>query len=167
MEEEMKKIALTLSAALLLFGANEAVAQTVQGTATITIPTLLSIDVTNVSVTFPSPDLDDYTTGYVDMSSGTSVVSTRGNVQHDVTIAADAAAMTGPTAKPASDLQWGTGGSGGGFAGLSTSAADVATGLARGTNDAVAEVTYRMLLDEAADEPGTYSLAFTYTVVAN
>lgn len=164
----MKKIALTLVAALMLFGASEARAQTsVPATASITIPTLLSIEVSETTVTFPTPDLDDYTAGSIDMSSGASVVGTRGNITHRVTISADAATMTGPSAKPASDLEWGTGGSGGSFAGLSTTAADVVADLVRGTHASAAEVSYRMVLDEAADEPGTYSLAFTYTVLAN
>jgi hypothetical protein len=165
----MQKGALTLMAALAMFGANEATAQveTVQGNASILIPTLLHIEVTNVTVAFPSPDLAAWTAGQVDMSSGASVVSTRANVGHDVTIEADAGTMTGPTAKPASDLQWGTAGTGGSFLGLTTSAADVVSGLARGTHATAAEVWYRMLIDEASDEPGTYSLAFTYTIVAN
>jgi hypothetical protein len=165
----MKKIALTLMAALVLFGANEAAAQvqTVQGNASIVIPTLLHIDVSNVTVAFPTPDLAAWDAGQVDMSSGTSVVSTRANITHRVTIEADDATMTGPTAKPASDLQWGTAGTGGSFAGLTTTAADVVSGLARGTHATAAEVWYRMLIDEATDEPGTYSLAFTYTIVAN
>jgi hypothetical protein len=168
MEGDMKRIALALVAALVLVGAEEARAQTsVQGSASITIPTLLSIDVSNTTVTFDQPDLTDYATGSIGMSSGASVIETRGNVTHRVTIEADAATMTGPTAKPASALQWGTGGTGGAFTGLSTTAADVVAGLTRGTHTSAAEVSYRMVLDEAADEPGTYSLAFTYTVVSN
>lgn len=167
----MKKVALTLLAALVLFGANEAVAQveTVQGNASIVIPTLLHIEVSNVTVAFPTPDLAAWNAGQVDMSSGASVVSTRANVGHDVTIAADAATMDGPagTTKPASDLQWGTAGAGGSFTGLTTTAADVVSALARGTHGTAAEVWYRMLIDEATDEPGTYNLAFTYTIVAN
>lgn len=164
----MKRIALSLVAALVLVGASEARAQTsVPATASITIPTLLSIDVSNTTVTFDAPDLTDYAAGSIGMSSAASVIDTRGNVAHRVTVEADAATMTGPTAKPASDLEWGTGGAGGAFTGLSTTAADVVVGLARGTNMSAAEVWYRMVLDEAADEPGTYSLAFTYTVVSN
>jgi hypothetical protein len=165
----VKKIALTLIAALSLFGASEAVAQvqTVQGNASILIPTLLHIEVSNVTVAFPTPDLAAWTAGEVDMSSGTSVVSTRANVAHDVTIHADAATMTGPTAKAASDLQWGTAGTAGSFTGLATTATNVVSGLARGTHATAAQVWYRMLIDEASDAPGTYSLAFTYTIVAN
>jgi hypothetical protein len=102
MEGDMKRIALALVAALVLVGAEEARAQTsVQGSASITIPTLLSIDVSNTTVTFDQPDLTDYATGSIGMSSGASVIETRGNVTHRVTIEADAATMTGPTAKPA------------------------------------------------------------------
>jgi hypothetical protein len=169
MEEQMKKIALTLVAALVLFGASEAVAQTVAGTATIEIPTLLNIGVSNVTVAFPTPVLADWDAGQVGMSSGTSVVSTRANITHRVTIHANAANMSGPvgTTKPASDLQWGTAGTGGSFFELATGAANVVSSLNPGTHASAAEVWYRMAIDETSDVPGTYSLAFTYTIVAN
>jgi hypothetical protein len=167
----MKKVALTLVAALLLFGASDAVAQveTVQGNATVVIPTLLHLGVTNVAVAFPTIDLAAFDAGQVDMSSGTSVISTRANVGHRVTIHSHATAMTGPTGtnKSAGDLQWGTGGTGGSFIGLSTGAENVVSGLAPGTHAEAAEVWYRMLIHEAADVPGTYNLAFTYTIIAN
>lgn len=142
---------------------------TASANASITIPTLLSIDVDALAVTFDQPDFADYDAGFV-QSVVTSVIDTRGNVVHDVTIEADAATMSysagpGPDPlKPASDLQWDAGS---GWSGLTTTAVDVVAGLARGVNAGAASVTYRILLDEAADIPGTYSLDFTYTVVAN
>ena len=165
----MRNTALTLMTVLALLGAREASAQTdTEGaTASITIPTLISIDVSNATVGFDQPTLADYTTGHIGMNSGASVVSTRSNIIHKVTIQADAATMTGPSAKPASDLQWGTGGAAGSFAGLTTTAADVVGNLPRGNNATAASVWYRMVLDEANDQPGTYSLAFTYTALAN
>ncbi|NIP81165.1 MAG: hypothetical protein GWM90_18885 [Gemmatimonadetes bacterium] len=135
------------------------------GTATIVIPTLLHIDVTNLTVSFPSPTFDDFTAGSIAASSGGSVIDTRGNVIHDVTIEAATANMSGPAAKPASDLQWSTDGSA--WTGLSLTAADVATAVARGSNANVATVLYQMLLNETNDVPGTYSLDFIYTVVPN
>lgn len=171
----MRKHGLALFAALALFGATGVAAQEpapVNAEASITIPTLLEITLDETTVTFGQPTLADYTTGHVP-GDVTSVVSTRGNVAHDVTIVADDPTMGfTPSAggadplKPASDLVW-SADAGGNWTGLSTTSADVATALARGTNAAAASVTYRMLLNEATDEPGTYTLGFTYTVVAN
>lgn len=165
----MRKTTLALVAVLALFGAREATAQTdtEAATASITIPTLISIDITNATVGFDQPDYTDYDTGWIGMNSGASVISTRSNIIHKVTVQADAATMTGPSAKPASDLEWGTGGAAGSFTGLTTTAADVVTSIAQGNNPTAASVWYRMVLDEANDQPGTYSLAFTYTALAN
>ncbi|HUE77166.1 MAG TPA: hypothetical protein VMM83_04425 [Longimicrobiales bacterium] len=170
----MRKHGLALFAALALFGATGAAAQApapVNAEASITIPTLLEITVDETTVLFGQPTLADYTTGHV-FGDVTSVVSTRGNVTHDVTIVADAPTMTfTPSAggtdpqKPATDLQWSIDNAA--WSGLSTTAANVAANLAKGTNAAAASVTYRMLLNEATDEPGLYTLGFTYTVVAN
>lgn len=155
---------LTVSAGAL--SAQNPAVESRSGTATITIPTLLHIDVTNLAVTFDSPSFDDFTAGSIGANSGASVIDTRGNVVHDVTIEADNAAMTGPYAKPATDLEWSVDG-GSTWSGLSTTAADVATAVSRGANSGVASVVYQMLLREADDVPGSYSLDFTYTVVAN
>lgn len=169
----MKRHTIAIFSALALFGTAGASAQApVNADASIVIPTLLQITVDETTVTFDQPTLADYTTGHV-FGDVTSVVVTRGNVAHDVTVAADAATMGfvasaggADPLKPASDMQWSADG-GGGWSSLSTTAADVAAGLARGNNNPAASVTYRMLLNEATDEPGTYTLGFTYTVVAN
>lgn len=169
----MRKHGLAVFAALVLFGTTGASAQSaVNASASITIPTLLQITVDEVAVTFDAPTLNDYLTGSL-TSAVTSVIGTRGNVTHDVTIIADDPTMGFvPSAggadplKPASDLEWSIDG-GGAWTGLSTTAANVVAGLGRGNNAAAASVNYRMLLDEASDEPGTYTLGFTYTVVAN
>jgi hypothetical protein len=129
----MKKVALTLIAALMSFGASEAAAQvTVQGNATIEIAQVLFIGGTDLGVTFPVPTLDDYEVGTVD-AYGTTVIETRGNVAHGVTIEANGPMMSGGNgAKPASHLRWSASGTEGSFLGLATTAADVVTGLLRG-----------------------------------
>ncbi|MFW6331392.1 MAG: hypothetical protein ACOC3J_06670 [Gemmatimonadota bacterium] len=164
----MRKTILAVVAAMVVsagaLSAQEAVASR-GGTATITIPTLLHIDVTNLSVEFDAPSFTDFTAEMIEANSEASVIDTRGNVVHDVTIEADAENMAGPWSKPASHLEWSTDGSN--WTGLSTSAADVVTGVARGSNATVASVLYRMVLDEEEDVPGTYTLDFTYTVIAN
>ncbi|HUG40066.1 MAG TPA: hypothetical protein VMM12_06265 [Longimicrobiales bacterium] len=168
----MRKLATMLVGSAAVFAATGVSAQgtTAAASASITIGTLLSVSVDQPSVTFPQPTFADYDAGEI-AGSVTSAVSTRGNVSHDVTIAADAAQMTysgteTPPAKPSTDLQWSNDG-GASWFGLSTTAANVATALPQGTNPTAATVAYQILLDEANDYPGTYSLNFTYTVVAN
>lgn len=168
----MRKLTMALAVVAAMYGVQGASAQNteVNAGASITIPQLLSIDVSNTAVTFAQPALADWNAGYIGNSSAASVVDTRGNVTHRVTISADAATMgyagdEDDPLKPAGDLQWSN--SGGSFAGLTTGGANVVSGLSRGSNTAAAEVSYRMLLSDAADVPGTYSLAFTFTVVAD
>lgn len=166
----MKKTILSLVALVALsagaLSAQNPAVDSRTATATITIPTLLHIDVTNLAVDFPSPSFDDFDATYVDASSSASVIDTRGNVLHDVTIAADAATFTGPYAKNADDLEWSIDG-GSSWSPLLTTENDVATGVSRGLNTNVATVSYRLMLDAANDIPGDYSLNFTYTVVPN
>jgi hypothetical protein len=164
----MKQVALTLIAALMLFGASEGAAQvTVQGNATIEIAQVLYIGATGLDVTFPVPTLEDYDVGTVD-GNGTTVIETRGNVEHGVTIEADQAMMSGGNgAKPASHLQWRASATEGSFVDLETTAANVVMGLPRGKHTGAAEIWYRMALDYETDLPDTYTLAFTYTVVSN
>jgi hypothetical protein len=111
------------------------------------------------------PDAEDYETASVS-GEETTVIETRGNVVHAVTIEADASEMSGGSGtKPAHHLEW-SADAAGPFLGLATAPATVVADLARGRHAAAAEVWYRMLLDYETDEPGTYTLAFTYTVVA-
>lgn len=166
----MKKMMLAL-ALLGPFGVTSLTAQveSVAANASITIPTLLHIDVSGTAVTFGTASLTDWNNEWIAATGTGSEITTRANVLHDVTIEADAATMstTDGGTKAASDLQWSTDAAA--FTDLSETAADVLTGLARGNNGGAARgtVTYRMRLDEATDEPGTYTLAFTYTVMAN
>lgn len=161
----MKKAMVTLVMALAVVSATDARAQedTAPASATITIPTVISIAVANATVAFPSPTIEDFEAGEI-ATEVSSVIETRSNVVHRVTIEADEANMSGPGVKPASHLLWGLD-ENGSFSPLSVAAADVATGLARGVHANAAEVWYRMVLDAATDEPGTYSLAFTYTAI--
>ena len=166
----MRKLATMLVAAAAMSVATGVEAQTTAAaSASITIPTLLTIGVTNTTVAFAQPAFTDYDAGSI-AAAATSVISTRGNLVHDVTVASNAAAFTWAGTgtdpnKTAADLEWSTDGST--WTGLTTTATDVATALGRGQNANAATVSYRMLLDEANDIPGTYSLNFTYTVVAN
>ncbi|MBW3553835.1 MAG: hypothetical protein KY466_09995 [Gemmatimonadetes bacterium] len=163
----MRNLAMTLSAAIAVFGASGVAAQTANMNASVTIPTLLSITVNQPGVTFGTPTFADYDAGFIGGAVST-VVDTWANVSHDVSIATTATAMsyTGTGTDPlkaVGDLQWNAGS---GFVGLSNTAADVVSNLDPGTHASAATVTYRMLLT-TADIPGTYELGFTYTVVAN
>lgn len=135
-------------------------------TASIDIPQVLYVEVTNTSVTFPQPTASDFNTGHVsaDVSSD---ITHRGNVAHDVTISADASNFTGGSgSKPASDLEWSADG-GSSWNSLSTTAANVVTGASAGQHNSAETVDYRMLLDYSTDAPDSYTLDLTYSVVAN
>lgn len=173
----MKKhiMSVVVAAALVLAGAATAQAQNTSASATaeITIPTVLFIDVTSDGlVSFDQPDATDFNNGFIPTSDQTTI-DTKGNVVHDLTVVANSSEFTdsggNATSKPASDLLWSASGdvtdaSQGNP--MPTSATDVATGLAKGDPSAIA-VDYGLLLDYATDAPATYSLSFTYTVVAN
>jgi hypothetical protein len=165
----MRKLTAMLLGAFVLFGATSLAAQ--NATATVTVPMILSISLTGNSFDFV-PTQTDFDADSM-AAGGTSVLSTRGNVPHEIDITADAAAFsftedTGhPYAdpnKPASDLHWSAGS---GWTPLSTTAAPIVQNLARGAHASAATVSYYLMLNYANDVPGTYTLGFTYTVVPN
>lgn len=140
----------------------------VNGTSTITIQQVLYLAVSNTAVAFPVPTAANFNTGNVAASSAASVVSHAGNVTHSVKITAGAANMTATdvaNVKPASDLEWSMD-SGTNWTGVSTTAQSVRTSIAKGQHNSAATVQYRMQLDYSTDAPDTYTLPFTYTVVA-
>ena len=168
--------AIAAAATLALFGASDAQAQcadidgsgcSVDASATITIPQVLYLDVTNTSVAFEPVEASDFTssgdgTATVAANSGTSVVSHGGNVGHRVEISAATSSFTGPNSnKDASDLEWSTGS---GWSGLGTGGQDV-VGPTGGPALGNTSVDYRMLIDLTTDEPGSYNLDFTYTIL--
>lgn len=164
----MRKVAF-LALAVLTLGGTRAGAQTV--TATVTIPQVLYIELDNSAVSFTAAanayeTVDDITIA----GSNPTVVTTRANVSHDLQVTADATDFAfvplGSDADPgkdASDLQWTLQGAGN-WAGLNTTAA-VVEALERGRN--IRTVEYRLLSRLADDPPGTYTLQFTYTLLAN
>ncbi len=162
----MSKRVTTFLAALVLFGAGAAAAQTTAtATSSITIGQVLYIGLATGNPTFSSPTAADFNAGEI-TSSTSATVTHAGNVTHTVTIKADAANMTASVdpvndIKPASDLQWDAGS---GWGSVSTSGADVVTSAPKGVGTAT--VNYKMLLDYSTDAPDTYTLGITYTVVA-
>lgn len=172
MERTMKKLMIAVLA-MGAFGAMDVSAQgtSANGNASVSVPEVLSLTVTNTAIAFGSATATDIDNGFINTST-TSTIDTRANVLHDVTIQADAefftysGTQTDPN-KPASDLRW-TNDGGASWTPLDDgSAADVATSLARGENAGAATIGYQLALSLAGDVPGDYSLGFTYTVVAN
>jgi hypothetical protein len=183
----MKTKTLATILALTVVASAPAAAQvTVNASASITVPAVLYMDVTNTAVTFAVPAGADYDNGYIAQNSGASVISHRGNVRHDVRIWTDVANMTGSggafasdpvsSTKPVTDLLWSTDN----FASVShpltqAATAAAATGAdqvivsqaARGTYDNAETINFRMSLSYANDTPGTYSVNFFYTAIAN
>lgn len=165
----MKKLTMTVLA-MLAFGATNVTAQATAAqtaTATVTIPSVLAINVTNTAIAF-NPTATNFAAGFVP-GENASGIQTRGNVSHDLTIQANDGSFTysgstspAPT-KAASDLLWSTDGTN--FNSISTTQQALGT-FNRGVNSA-ATVYYRVALDYLDDAPGQYTLGFTYTITAN
>jgi hypothetical protein len=141
-------------------------------TATLTVPTVLHIEVNSSVVNFTADDAA-MQAGFAAGDQQTTVTH-RGNVQHTVSVAADAALFTGTgggggadpvrTDKPAADLSWSLDGTT--FTPFSTTAAVVHGAAPRGAHVNDDDVSYRVALSYA-DTPGTYTLDLTYTVAAD
>lgn len=171
----MRKHIASLVVALFLVVAGVATAEAQQSTtatAQINIPTVLFMDVTGTTINFDDPTASDFENGVI-AANNSSTIDTKGNVAHDVTVQAEADNFTGGSGtKPATDLVWSTSGAisapgdGTSVPQSSGSPVDVATALSQG-NPAAITVDYGILLDYSTDDPATYTLDFTYTVVAN
>ena len=97
-----------------------------------------------------------------------SAISVTSNTGYRVDLSANTANFTvtggGASTKPASDLEWSNGGT---FTGIpqSTSPATVHSSTSS-ANGPVATVSYQIKVDPLQDPPETYSLGFTYTLIA-
>ena len=165
----MKKI-ISLAAGLLLVGTTAAQAQTcttasctVTHTVSATAPTVLNLTLSGLTTTLTNPTATDF-----DVAAGIDnagpTASLKSNKNASVTISTAAANWTGPvgTTKSVGDLRWRTSGGGPGTA-LSGTAADV---IASGKGTRSATITWNTFWALATDEPGAYSLAPTFTLVA-
>lgn len=165
----MKKI-VSLAAGLLLVSASAAQAQTcttasctVTHTVSATAPTVLNLTLSGLTTTLTNPTATDF-----DVAAGIDnagpTVTLKSNKNASVTISTAAANWTGPvgTTKSVGDLRWRTSGGGPGTA-LSGTAADV---IASGKGTRNATITWNTFWALATDEPGAYSLATTFTLVA-
>ena len=158
---------------------------TVNASASITVPAVLSLTVTNTAVGFAAPTATEYNEGFIAQNTAASVVSHAGNVRHDVRIWTDVANFTGSgggaapdavnAAKPAGDLLWSSDNFTTSHPLTQSATAAAASGAnqvlvsqaARGVYNNSNTVTFRMNLSYATDTPGTYSINFFYTAIAN
>ena len=163
---EMKKL-LLCTAAIAMFGATATQAEaqptptaTVNATINLKIPTLLFIDVTNDNLVLPEPDFAQLEAGFTGPAS--HQVRHRGNVAHTITVAPQSGVTewSGPTAKPAEDLQWSLDAS---SWNLVTASTKVGTGAKGGfLQNPNIPVWWRSAVDYN-DEAGDYSIVVTYT----
>jgi len=141
----------------------------VTSTHTLTIPSLLTLTMSGftsgTSMTLNAPTtMADYTSSTIQMPTNGPSYQVQANRNYKVQISANAAAFTGPYAKPAGDLAWSTS-SGGTFAGLTTTPTDISSGGPT-TLSAVTSLFYKTTYAFATDLPGSYSLDVKFTLVA-
>jgi hypothetical protein len=136
---------------------------TVTHTVSATAPTVLNLTLSSITTALTNPTATDF-----DVAAGIDdagpTVTLKSNKNASVTISTAAANWTGPlgTTKSVGDLRWRTSGGGPGTA-LSGTAADV---IVSGKGNRNATVTWNTLWNLSTDEPGAYSLATTFTLVA-
>lgn len=168
----MKKL-LSFAAGLALVAGSSTVAQaqscstagcTVTHTVSATAPTVLNLTLSTTTTALTNPTTAASFDSTAGIDNAGPVVTVTSNKNASVTISTAAANWTGPvgTTKAISDLGWRTTGSGHG-AGLSSTAADV---IASGKGVRTATITWNTFWRLASDEPGAYSLATTFTLVA-
>lgn len=173
MQNLIKGVAVAGLLTLAALPSGAAAQTTVNGSSTITIPTVLYISATNPHVVFPTPAASDFDAGFIDATTS-SVLTHKANVAHSVTVKALESTMTATggksgsnaarAAKPSSDLLWSADGKA--FQGLTTTAQAVRGAAGPGSYSDL-QVDYRMALRYEDDTPGTYGLNFVYTIVAD
>ncbi len=143
---------------------------TVTSTHSLTMPSLLTLTMsgftsgTNETLNAPTT-MADYTAATIQMPTTGPTFVVQANRGYKVQISAAAAAFSGAAyAKPASDLAWSTS-AGGTFVGLSTTPADITTGVATMGSPSVG-LFYKTTYNFTQDVPGTYNLNVVFTLVA-
>ena len=167
----MKKF-IALAAALALVASTAAQAQTcttasctVTNTVSATAPTVLNLTLTSITTTLTNPTATDFDVAAGIDNAGPGV-TLKSNKNASVTISTAAANWTyvgaGSATKSIGDLRWRTSGGGPGTALSGTAGTVIASG--KGTRSAT--ITWNTFWALATDEPGDYSLATTFTLVA-
>lgn len=150
------KRTVTMLALLIAGGAGGVSAQSVNGTASVTIPQVLRISVGDLVIPETAFDFEssDQSTGLGDVA-----VQTRGNVEHAVDVTGADLTML------EHELPLQVRQAGGDFELVSAVPVRALANLNRGTQNSV--VDFRVEADLALHPPGTYEGTITYTVVAN
>lgn len=166
----MKKF-LTLAAGLVLANATAAQAQctangcTVTHTVSATAPTILHMDLNTTTTSLTNPVEANFDAAAI--SDVGPTVTLKSNKAAHAQISTSAANWTGSSGGQASkaigDLEWKVGA--GAFAPITGTPVDI-TGLASGTGNRSAAITWGTLWHLATDTPGSYSLDVTFTLVA-
>jgi hypothetical protein len=141
-----------------------------QPTATLTIPTIVRMQVPSLAVTLDGSSITDISGGAAVVAGPFGDVNVRANAAWNLTIAANAAnwTYTGSAAgvRAANTLQYSI--NSGAFAAISQTAATVATGAAsNGQNVNVQfQATIPADYSDPANRPGSYALGLTLTLTA-
>jgi len=152
----------------------DAVNCTVGTTLSMTMPSIMKLTLGGTAVTLATPaNIDAFNAAGQDTTTTTGpTVDVRSNRSYKVQISSVAnwthsnvpAGAAAYNTKPAADLRWSVD-AGSTSTAMSTTAATIASGNA--TNAATQQtVTYLTAYDITKDQPGAYSLAVTFTLVA-
>jgi len=133
---------------------------------------LMSLTLSGTSVTLNTPlAVGEFVDGLVEKTTVGPSFQVKSNRSYRVQISADAPTFShtpqagaATYAKPASDVQWRVGGSGN-YSDLSTDPADIGSGIATALS-AASQVGYNTKFNITKDQPGTYALGVTFTLVA-
>jgi hypothetical protein len=153
----MKKLTMAVLAMLAL-GATSVAAQSANGAASVTIPTVLVI--TNVTDLTIAEGAFDFSAGNTSQASGAVTIDTRSNVLHAVDVTGSDLTNGGDNLAlevQGSDASWST---------LSATAVKAVANLNPGTQAGNA-INFRTTADVSLHAPGEYTGTITYTVVAN
>ena len=154
----MKRLMMALTVlGVLAVGATDVYAQSTNGSASVTVPTVLVVS----SVTDLTMDGSgfDFSAGETATSTGTVDITTRSNVAHAVDVTGTA--ITDGT----SNLGFSVQDAGGVYQAVSGTAVKALADLARGTR--VSAINFQATADINTHDPGAYTGTITYTVVTN
>lgn len=153
----MKKLTMMVLTVLAL-GATSLTAQSANGAASVTIPTVLVVtSVTDLTI---AETAFDFTAANTSQATGSVTIDTRSNVVHAVDVTGSDLTNGGANLGvevQASDASWSA---------LSATAVKALDNLASGEQVGQA-INFRTTADVAQHTPGEYTGTITYTVVAN
>lgn len=164
----MSKLLPVLSAAALVMFAGSAEAQTtVNGSASITIPTVLSLAVTGTP-TFSSPGISHFDAGEI-AGNAAGTITHKANVTHQVLVKAATdffqKSAGGNSEKVVGDLEFSV--NGGSYVPLAGSSAQTGSAILTSTRGSKSDpVNFKMKLRYTTDAPDTYNVAYVYTIIA-